>query len=723
MRVPIVPVLLVANTGMIVFALTLVLSRGEPRQQVSVRLEPQAEANPEQAPALNPGGPVASSWAGAEALRRAQKPAEAMLQYADLAAREPSPAVRSLLVFRQAQCLIALRRLSEARTQLSAACESPADIVRALARLHLANLDAVERLGLNARRRAYEALGADTHHQPEGFRRACDLVVARSMLDQALMLCNSRDTPPRAEVTCEDPFLGKSPDKVREILLSSCADAKPSALDVSIPTLVEPEAGRLVIQCRRAPLEDILGRLASATGMKFRWSTTVSAKARQRRVSIRGELSGSMRAAEIACGQAGLIARFTGEEVVVHDPAALRTTEQRRDLISQEAFSAWRRLLLRRPDPATAAPGHLLIGMLYEAMGQGTLALAEYRYVPRAYPREDAAAEALLRCGRLRMGVLDYNGAKADLVTMLDRYPAHPEIPNVYLLLAQCEREIGDIERTCELYMRLYDLGVSVEVRQAAALGAAECLYSLGQPADGARWVRRHLMLGHADSHGRAKAWALMAKCRLALGEPDRAAAELQRALAPDMPEADRVELLLVLSEALSAGRRYGEALVAMGNLDPDRLSGEQLYRYVTGMAKLYQRSGLDEKAAGLLRRQMDRTLNPLQWARLATELADCLAESGKYEAARLTLVEAVGMLPPGPEARSVMCRLAELCLAAKRHEQALAVARQLLDAGEPSLRPRVNKVLAEAHLAREEYDRAAEHLAAISNANKGPTR
>jgi len=428
-----------------------------------------------------------------------------------------------------------------------------------------------------------------------------------------------------------------------------------------------------------------------------------------------------MRVAEIACGQAGLIARFTGDEVVVYDPGALATEAERRSLICREAFSAWRRLMLRWPQPATAAPGHLLLAALYEAMGQTASALSEYRYIPQAYPREDAAAEALLRCGRLKMSLLDYTGARSDLLEMLDRYPDHPQTANVHLSLAECELQLGDATRACQLYMRLYDLGVSSKSRQAASLGAARCLFRLKRPAEAAVWVGRYLSAGHGtDAHGRARARSLLARCHSATGHPARAIAELQRALADETPAEDRVELLLELSEVLAAGEQCGRALVVMGNLDPERLDGEQRYRYVTALARLYQRSGLDDKAAGLLRRQMGRTLEPARWARLAVELARCRAAAGDCEDARLILVEAVGKLPPGPEARGAVCDLAEICLSERRYEQAMAVARQLIEADEPDIRTRAKKVLAEAHLTRREYRRAAECLASVGSGEGG---
>ena len=83
---------------------------------------------------------------------------------------------------------------------------------------------------------------------------------------------------------------------------------------------------------------------------------------------------------------------------------------------------------------------------------------------------------------------------------------------------------------------------------------------------------------------------------------------------------------------------------------------------------------------------------------------AECRAATGDYDEARQVLVEAVSKLPPGLEARRAVCDLAEVCLSAGRYEQALSVAGQVAGADEPDIRNRANTVLAEAHLARKEY-------------------
>lgn len=315
------------------------------------------------------------------------------------------------------------------------------------------------------------------------------------------------------------------------------------------------------------------------------------------------------------------------------------------------------------------------------------------------------------------MGLKDYGGARGDLLAMLDRFPDHSETAGVHLSLAECELQTGNAARAIQLYMRLYGLGVSTESRLAASLGAGRCLHRMDRHAEAAVWVERYLAGSRVTGHGTAEAHVLLAQCRSAMGQTDKAVVGLQQALAGEMSDSDRTELMLMLSESLSCGAECGRALVVMGNIDTDKLSPEQRYRYVVMSARLLQRSGLEEKAAGLLRSQMEKTTDPACHARLQVALARCREASGDLEEARQFLVAAVGKLPPGPEARQAVCLLAEVCLRGGHYDQAIAVSRQLVRADEPAIRSKANTLLAEAHLARREYRLAAASLAAASQA------
>ncbi len=315
------------------------------------------------------------------------------------------------------------------------------------------------------------------------------------------------------------------------------------------------------------------------------------------------------------------------------------------------------------------------------------------------------------------MGLKDYGGARGDLLEMLDRFPDHSEVAGVYLSLAECELQTGKAARAIQLYMRLYDLGASIQSRQAASLGAARCLRRMGRHAEAAVWVERYLAGPRVAGLGTTQAQVLLAQCRPAMGQTAKAVVGLQQALAGEMSDSDRTELMLMLSEALSSGVECGRALVVMGNIDKDKLSPEQRYRYAVMSAKLLQRSGLDEKAAGVLWSQMATTTDPASYARLEVEMARCREASGDLEEARQLLVEAVGKLPPGPEARRAVCLLAEVCLRGGYYNQAIAVSRQLIQADEPAIRSKANTLLAEAYLVRKQYQLAAASLAAAGQA------
>jgi hypothetical protein len=170
---------------------------------------------------------------------------------------------------------------------------------------------------------------------------------------------------------------------------------------------------------------------------------------------------------------------------------------------------------------------------------------------------------------------------------------------------------------------------------------------------------------------------------------------------------------MLQLSEALASAGECGRALVVMGSIDKGKLTEEQAHRHVVMSANLLQRSGLDDKAAALLRSRMDKTTNAASFARLEAELARCRVASGDLGEARQLLVDAVGKLPPGPEARGAICYLAEVCLMSRCYDQAIGVCLQLRQADEPAIRVKANQILAEAHLARREYQVAAASLTA----------
>jgi len=159
---------------------------------------------------------------------------------------------------------------------------------------------------------------------------------------------------------------------------------------------------------------------------------------------------------------------------------------------------------------------------------------------------------------------------------------------------------------------------------------------------------------------------------------------------------------------------------VVMGAIDKDKLTDEQAQRHAVMSARLLQRSGLEDKAAALLRSRMDKTKNAVSFSRLAVELARCRVASGDLVEARQLLVDAVGKLPPGPEARGAVCCLAEVCLRSRCYDQAIAVAQRLVQAEEPAIRAKANQVLAEAHLARREYQVAAASLVAAGSGAGG---
>jgi len=96
------------------------------------------------------------------------------------------------------------------------------------------------------------------------------------------------------------------------------------------------------------------------------------------------------------------------------------------------------------------------------------------------YPRQEVAAQALLRLGDLHFRDGKYAEAAADYQRLLEQFPAHPLLPSALLGLAAVQETEGrfDVARThYERILSAYPQGYAT---LPAGLGVARCLEGLG---------------------------------------------------------------------------------------------------------------------------------------------------------------------------------------------------------------------------------------------------
>jgi len=696
---PLVHLILVVNTVLVVVVLTAVLSSPKPADLIeakpnSVQVHKTPDAPVADAPVAKtsetPDRPSSAGltpavlWQDAENLFAKKKYAEALPMYRQLLDNSLTTPVDKMLCdlfrLRIGQCLRQVGQLTSAGEQLRQAADSISGIVRAASNHQLALINLAGGQHLLARLRAYLALSAMAHRKQLALRTDCEFIVARAITDKVLSLYGQTDSIPWSDMESEDIFAGLDDQGLRRFLAEGSLLPGQAILGPVIEkTGSQGVPDRWSVIANNAPLEELLNNFASESHLDIRW-VSINTAARRRAVTMVLDKESEQCVGEIACGSAGLLARFTGDEIRVHNPVELESFSRQCNLLTKEAVSAWRRFFLRVPDDPRTGEAHFALGRVYDQAGDLTSAMREYQLVFHRFAKDKTAPLALLRCAELRTHLCDYDGARGDLLDLLDTYPNFQSSGKVYLYLGQATMKGGLMEEAVATFRKLYYLNLSPDSKMQACLGAAQCLYAKGEYKEASKWLKRYLDLAGQDSDGHlAEALAMLGKCQSELGDVKGAARTLQNALAQDPPQRQRVDIILKLAELYLSSRSFVPALGIIESVGSGRLSIEQAHQLLMLTVRTYREMGLSEKAVAILRDRMDTFRDRKIRGSLTVELARCVYETGDLNESRDLLMAALPSLENGPPAHRAICDLAEVCLKLGNHSQAITMAEELL--------------------------------------------
>jgi tetratricopeptide (TPR) repeat protein len=672
------------------------------------------------------------SWAQAEQAYAARRYSEALPMFAGLLERSEKSAanqrVSDYLRLRVAGCLKRIERTREARKAFQEAADSGSPLVRASACYEMGLMDLAEGQPLLARMRAYQAIGAlgAVNSQPS-VETQSEFLAAQALSQKVASLFNREGSIPRYPVDETDLFAGLSETDLRHRLDEGADRLAAASLGPWVQSVEgDHMARRWNVVSWSAPLEELLARLTAQSGLEIRWEG-MDLTARRRPVVLL--LSGvtDQRLVEVACGCVGLVARFTGAEMIVHDPAAYTSTTAQCDILMREAVSAWRRFFLRSSDDARVAHGRFSLGLLYERAGDTGNAVTEYQVIAQRYPRNRLAPLARLRTATLRLDLRDYMGARQELLDLLNRYPDCSASDEVYLRLGQADMEGGRLDEAIQTFRKLYFLDLSLTSRAGAALGAAKCCFNKGQYDEANTWLARRIELGQVpgDDH-LSEAYAYLAKTEAARGHLAQAIDAYKRALAVPAPAKDegdvgrRIEMLLDLARVLIQQEDFVPALAVLESFSPRDATPRQAEELLLVKAEVLRSMHLPQRAIALLKRGLASPSSPETAGRMTLEMARCLAETDGPEATRQMLTDALPKMEAGPTACQASLALAEACLKLGRGNQAAAVCRELLKLNcSPDVRRRTQAILGAAYACEKDYQRAA--LALTGKTPDGP--
>ncbi len=481
------------------------------------------------------------------------------------------------------------------------------------------------------------------------------------------------------------------------------------------------------MRCRRAPLEEVLAKLADLTGHELRWES-VSAAARARSVTLDLDEVIEQRLAEVACGTVGLVARFTGEQTLVSDPDAAPGIAEKRDLLAREAMANWRRAFLRWGQDPRQADGEYALAATYQAAGDVSGALTQYHLVADRYAAFDAAPRSLLQAARLRMSIRDFAGAHADLLALLDSHPRYSASDEAYLFLGRSALESNQLVEAARAFRKLYYLDLSPDSKVQACLGLGTCLARQGKHEEAARWLGEYLQQARqmppADVRDAA---TLLARAEAAQGRLSRAVKALRMALAAETVRSRQIQMSLELADLLLRARDFTGALGEVHRAESMNPTEEQFAQATLLQSRIYRAVGVPGKAASLIKGRISSPGTAEFVPVLKAELGRCQAADGDLAAARVSFTEALARMKDGPDAWETTADLAQTCLSLGDPEQAIVLARELIRPACPdATRQKGYEILAGAHAAGRDYVSAAgayEHMQSLAEPRPEPPR
>ena len=617
---------------------------------------------------------------------------------------------------RTAQCLVKLGQVGAGQGELAGVLDSRSPVLRAVANYQAGIVDLKAGRFMRARTRGYLALASlGAMKRPSAMVRDVDFMIARALTEKSLAF-HPLDVTILWDDEWSDPLAGLDDVELTAMLTDGMGREGGAGLGAVVER-VEDSAigGRWSVTCTGSELEGLLQRFAAASQTKIRWGA-VDPRARRRAVTMSAWAVSPNHLAEIACGSTGLIARFTGEEIVVWDAFSGDSLQQQRDLIVREGTSAWRRMFLRHADDPRLAVGYYALASLLECSGDLAGAMREHLVNYRRFPRHDVAPESLLRSAKLRIELLDYAGARKDLLELLNTYPDTNAIEEIYLALGDATAEAGLWDEAIHAYSKLHFLGLSDASSMQATFGAGKCHFANGAYEEAETWLSRYIQTANKSTGRLAEAYYLLGRTKHAMGDLDEATAAHYCALSAGPSDELRSDIVLAAAELEAEREALVKASGVLESLDVRQLTGDQAFKYLMLHSRVHRAMGLPERALAFLENNADTVTGADQRARLDVERARCYAELDELETARRLLTGALVHMSPGPESQMTALELAEACLAAGDVAGAIAAADKVarLETSD-EIHRRARSVLGRAYLMNQNYNEAAQVLAGLS--------
>jgi tetratricopeptide (TPR) repeat protein len=643
----------------------------------------------------------------------------------NLPARPEEDVMRDFLQMRMALCMEKTGDYEQANRLFRSVSHSRSPLVRVVANYHRSLLEMQKKEYLNARTKAYQAIALiDAVNFDQDWalslKRDCHFLAAEAVTRKVLLLCdNDKDLSGNlwGDIeTANDPFARLNETQLRTILNSGSEQLSKAVLGPQIQQF-DHQGGlvRYDVTCNGTPVEELLARFAANAGLDIHWALEpTEIGIRKRAVGLHVSAATTPQFITAASGCVGLLARLNRKGVVdIFNPAKCSYVSEQISLLRAEAVSLWQKFLLRFPEDTHLANAHFALGLLQTQQGRPAEPIAEYKLVANQFPGSALAPLALLNSSQLKIGLLDYPGARQDLKQLVEQYPDTEMAGKAYLCLADTTAKAGLKSEAARLYRKVYNLSLSAESQIVAALGAGKCSYEIKDYKSTTKWLTRYITLAKDNQNKDFySAYFLLGKSYLALGKSKAACDAFQYAIQGGLSRLTREEYIETVSALVEGYTQQGHFIQALDILEDIHsmvLSQQESVAILLPKSKVFRAMGLVDKAIVILDDRAESISDSRLKTKVFLELSDCYVDKGDFELARGKLAEILVAIEPGPLAHEVALKLADVCLKLGHNSQAESVCLQLLDLEPPEqIKQKALDLLATAYNRQRNYDRAA---------------
>ncbi len=676
----------------------------------------------------NPNLDKAISWQVAEELYRTGKYHDASYVFHRLAENITANTasdefIRDFLSLRKALSLHQMDYNADSSELFTIALSSGSPVVRAMANYHLAFIESRNKQYLSVRTRAYRVLALIRAFQDSfspDLPADCYFMVAETLTRKIMVLSNASDTMP-GKLWTDTMRIESIPKMDQEQLRTFLQAGVYNISEGALNPVIEKNSNLTVGSqwsaiCMDAPLEELLARFGSATGMNMTWQNGADSFS-QRSTTLYLPAASKQYVAEVAAGSAGLIARFSDDEALIYNPEMYESLAQYKDLLAREAISVWRYFLLRYRGDDRTANAHFALGLIQDHTDETIAALGEYKLVASRYSTNNLAPYALLNSSRLKTKIRDYTGATQDLTELIIQYPDFKMADQASLYLAEATMYNGLFDDAIRMFYKAYNLDINPQSQQTAAYGLANCFHKTEQYEKAREWFIHAIeMTGNASDDRLKPAYYMLGETYLQLGDDKKAADALKNAVDDPANKEQFVKVTLKLVEAEIRQENFVTALNTLENIPAEQLAQEHATEVLIKKATVFRLLDIPDTAISLLRHKIEFIADSTQRAKLSLELARCYMQVGDIRVAREELSDVISDMPPGPETLQAQLLLAEATVKLEEYDQARITCLDFLNSGinDPTIQQQALSLLGRCYTELNLHDKAALAYAGI---------